>query len=218
MTDPEYLFYQETKSRKQMLSGARGRVNGSKSKKCTLPSDYLTRSQRKKLNGEVVSYNMNAPMTWEEFKKISKENQEAYLAALVNKYGVSYSHLGKMFGVSNTCVNHWVKVNNFTSVKVNPKGGRMTSDQMLEWSKFLHGEKKLTESSQETSRNLERFASVAEDVPEVPDTVVTDHIMQTSSISLSFDGEINFSDIVAYLKLAVGDSPVGHIEISFRKS
>ena len=50
MTDAEYVFQQDVKERKKMKTGAMHRKCGSKSKKCTLPSDYLTPSQKKKLN------------------------------------------------------------------------------------------------------------------------------------------------------------------------
>lgn len=211
MNSAEYLFYQETKPRKQMLSGARGKVNGSKSKKCTLPSDYLTRSQKKKLNGEVKVYKMNSPMTWSEFKNMPVEHQEAYLAGLVNKYGVSYAQLGSMFGCTNTCVNTWVKKHNFTSVHVGPKGKGMTKEQKENWSKFLHNETSLTSSSYTSSTKESSVSSTLES--ESDDS----SIMQVSSISMGFDGEIDFNDIIAYLKLALGDDPKGHLEISFRK-
>lgn len=56
-------FEKEVREKKSIASGARHRVNGSKSKRCTLPSDYLTPAQRKKLNGEVYTVNLNKPIT-----------------------------------------------------------------------------------------------------------------------------------------------------------
>ena len=42
--------------KKRIARGAYHRKNGSKSKRCTLPSDYLTAAEKRKLNGEVMDY------------------------------------------------------------------------------------------------------------------------------------------------------------------
>ncbi len=53
MTDAEYLFRRDSADKKVTARSANKRVSGAKSKKCTLPSDYLTAAQKKRLNGEV---------------------------------------------------------------------------------------------------------------------------------------------------------------------
>lgn len=69
------LLGEEVKERKQLVYGSRHRVNGSKSKKCSLPSDSLTPSQRKKLDGVVVTVAMNKSMTYEDFKRLPLDLQ-----------------------------------------------------------------------------------------------------------------------------------------------
>ena len=56
MTDEEYLFRQTERETKRTARGAAAKKCGSKSKKCSLPSDYLSAKQRKGLNGKVMEY------------------------------------------------------------------------------------------------------------------------------------------------------------------
>lgn len=78
-----------------------------KPRKCTLPSDYLTAAQKKRLNGEVSTVNLDRPMKWAEFKALAPDVQTMYINGLVSKYGISVGALPEMFGVSRATVyNH----------------------------------------------------------------------------------------------------------------
>ena len=71
MNDFDYDVLQK----KRTASGARHIKKGSKSKKCTLPSGFLTAKQRKELNGNVTTYNLSEPMTWKSFKAMPLDIQ-----------------------------------------------------------------------------------------------------------------------------------------------
>lgn len=102
MTDEEYLFRRDIADKKATARSAARRVSGAKSKKCTLPSDYLSAAQKKKLNGEVRTVNMNQPMKWEEFKALEPDTQTLYVSGLAHKYGITIGALAGMLGVSRT--------------------------------------------------------------------------------------------------------------------
>ena len=53
------------------------------------------------MNGPVVSYNMNKPVSWEEFKLWPHDIEREYLQLLMEKYSVGTPELAKMFGVSD---------------------------------------------------------------------------------------------------------------------
>ncbi len=78
-----------------------------KTRKCTLPSDYLTAAQKMRLNGEVSTVNLDRPMQWGEFKALSPDVQTMYVSGLAHKYGISMGALTEMLGVSRATVyNH----------------------------------------------------------------------------------------------------------------
>jgi hypothetical protein len=56
-----------------------GSKGGSKSRKgMRTPSDYLTRKERKELNGEVRSYNMNSLMDWKSLMKRQQRTKRRF--------------------------------------------------------------------------------------------------------------------------------------------
>lgn len=109
MTDEEYLFRRDISNKKATARSAARRVSGAKSKKCTLPSDYLSAAQKKKLNGEVRTVNMNRPMKWAEFKALDPDTQTLYVSGLAHKYGISIGALAEMLGVSRGTAYNYSK-------------------------------------------------------------------------------------------------------------
>lgn len=90
----------ENMQKKRIAQGARHRVCGSKSRKCSLPSDLLTPAQKRKLNGPVESYDMGRPMSWDRFTVMPRDLQVSYLDGLHKNYGVGEHRLTELFGVS----------------------------------------------------------------------------------------------------------------------
>ena len=70
--------------KKRLAQQAKYRKRGSKSKKCTMSTDYMTQKQWKERNGAVVEANFNQPISWDTFKELSKSTQEEYLRHLMS--------------------------------------------------------------------------------------------------------------------------------------
>lgn len=100
MTDERFVYNQEIRERKSAANGARAKKGGSRSKKCTLPSDGLSAAQKRKLNGSVESIYMNRPMTWENLLELTPSLQFLYLNHLINSYSARRVDLLSMFGIS----------------------------------------------------------------------------------------------------------------------
>ena len=107
MTDFEYDILQK----KRLAHMAQYRKRGSKSRKCSLSTDHMTEKQWKERNGKVYTCNLNAPMSWEDFRALSGTTQKAYIQHLINGLGVSF--------------------------KV---GSSMNKEQRALWEKFLYGD------------------------------------------------------------------------------
>lgn len=98
MNDYEYTFNQDIKEKKEAARGAFHKKNGSKSKKVTLPHDGISRKAWEGMNGPVKTIQMNAPMTWEQFKELDNRLQETYLNNLITKYSASTIEIADMLG------------------------------------------------------------------------------------------------------------------------
>jgi hypothetical protein len=93
-------FDYDVLEKKRIASGARHRKRGSKSKKCTLPSDYLTSKQKKRLNGKMVTYSLAHPMSYSVFENMPKDLQKEYLNKLYNDWGVTLTQIANMMHCS----------------------------------------------------------------------------------------------------------------------
>ena len=101
MTD----FDHDVREKKIIARGASHRKRGSKSKKCTLPSDLLTPTQKRKLNGPCLSVRTDRPISWQEFQALPTDLKQAYLEALMHSLGPNQSELAVIFGCSPATVS-----------------------------------------------------------------------------------------------------------------
>lgn len=82
MTDFDF----EVKEKKSVANSAKNRVGHRR--KCTMPSDYLSESEKRKLNGNIDTVNMNEPMNWRQFKNLPITLQQEYIENLVSRFHV----------------------------------------------------------------------------------------------------------------------------------
>ena len=89
--------------KKRIANNAARMKRGSKSKKCSLPSDHMTHAQWKRRNGPVYTVNLNQPMSWDAFKCLTLDLQQAYIDAVQNRFGVPISRMSTdLFDMSSS--------------------------------------------------------------------------------------------------------------------
>lgn len=100
-------FDYENMQKKRIARGAYARRNGSKSKKCSLPSDTLTPAQLKKLSGPVSEYAIHAPMSWEMFCAMPKDLQQEHLTFIQDKFHIGGASIStEVFGLKSKSTMH----------------------------------------------------------------------------------------------------------------
>lgn len=105
MTDEKYLFEQTSRERKRNARGSFAKKGGSRSKRCSLPSDHLTAKERRELNGVVETINTMKMMSYDEWKKLSISMKTAYIEALFEVHQARVADIAEMWGkpASNLC-------------------------------------------------------------------------------------------------------------------
>lgn len=223
MSDFEYDCLQK----KRIANQAKYRKRGSKSKKCNLPSDRLTNKQWKDKCGLVITYSLNKPMIWDDFKQMPAYVQAEYITNLQKKFGVTAVDLGSMFGVRALTVRKHADANNL-GIEF-PRGHAMNATRKAEWAKFLGEEENgeanvpapasLPESSEAVVFNIEESEAESSLWPEgceEADNVVMPlepKAMCMKKFSLQFSGVIDVNMIANSLKLILGDKSEGELEI-----
>lgn len=211
------MFEQEVRQRKSLVPSSRRKKCGSKSKKCTLPSDFLTEKQIRERHGETIVYNLKQPMTWENFKKLPGHAQSEYIAGLRENYGVAASDIAKMFGVTSQTVRSYMSEKNI-EVRVN-HGYRMSGRQRELWERFL---------SEEEQPNVPVYPieemPINNPSPETSDREENNHnevlhldtAMKMSEIKLRFDGDIDVNGVANTLRVVLGANTKGTVTITYQ--
>lgn len=130
-------FDYENMQKKRIASGAYHKKSGAKTKFVSLPSDNLTPSQLKKLNGPVKKFNIDQPMGWTEFKALAHDHQQLYISHIYELYKPSYAMLEKMFSVSSPTIINYFKCHAITFNKdIKYRPGEV---QRAAWDAFCNG-------------------------------------------------------------------------------
>lgn len=100
MTDEKYTLISDIKEKKAAARGAFARKRGSKSKRCTLPSDNLTPAQLKRRNSQVSTVKLNQPITYAELQTLTPSLKFLYIDNLIHHYKARRVDLVAMLGIT----------------------------------------------------------------------------------------------------------------------
>lgn len=207
MTDFDY----ECSVRKNLARQAKYRKNGSKSKKCSLPSDRMTTKQWKERCGPVMSYNLGSPMDWETFKAMPASLQAEYISNLQKKYGATASDIARMFDIKPLTVLRHVERNQLNVTFA--RGKCMNAEQRNVWSNFLSPD--IHDGTVEMYNDDAGAASGRNDTSDDTAEVSADlsNAMVMKQVSLRFSGQLDIGAIANSLRMILGKEPSGELEI-----
>ena len=180
-------------TKKRIARGAAARKCGSKSRRCTLPSDYLTDAQKKARNGKMSTYNLSKPMTYEQFKLMPRDLQREYLLKLRNDMHASTRVIAQMFGCSDETVR--VVIRNL-GINTGGKKMYMNLDQLLRWNNWLSGDAAntpvaVTEPETETETEAEAISAAAEETEDASTPVNNDASTEEIKCAALLGGKLN---------------------------
>ena len=118
MENVERLFNQEIRDKKSIGRNAKY-MNRTGKGGVRMPSDYLSRKEKRNLNGPVTSYDMGKPMTYQNFKNMPEDLQRAYLQGIQERFHPTQRTIGELWGISHDSVGIWLR-----KLGVAPSGGR----------------------------------------------------------------------------------------------
>lgn len=182
-------------TKKRIARGAAARKCGSKSRRCTLPSDYLTDAQKKARNGKMSTYNLSKPMTYEQFKLMPRDLQREYLLKLRNDMHASSRVIAQMFGCSYETVRVVIR-----DLGINTGGKKiyMNLDQLMRWNNWLSGDAANTpvavtepETETETETEAEAISAAAEETEDASTPVNNDASTEEIKCAALLGGKLN---------------------------
>lgn len=140
-------FDYDSMQKKKLCASARKCKNGSKSRKCSLPSDHLTAAQLRAKNGPVQEWDMNDPMDYTTFKAMPEDLQAKYINGLSSRFCVGLATIStELFGMSPPALAHYLRKH---GVKVASAGKRLNRDERMMWEQWLNSDKEESEEAVE---------------------------------------------------------------------
>lgn len=211
-------------TKKRIARGAAARKCGSKSRRCTLPSDYLTDAQKKARNGKMSTYNLSKPMTYEQFKLMPRDLQREYLLKLRNDMHASTRVIAQMFGCSDETVR--VVIRNL-GINTGGKKMYMNLDQLMRWNNWLSGDAAntpvaVTEPETETEAEAETISAAAEETEDAGAPVNNDASTEEMKCAALLGGKLNLrgtaSEILSRLAIVFGAESDAQMFVSVKFS
>lgn len=213
-------------TKKRIARGASARKCGSKSRRCTLPSDYLTDAQKKARNGKMSTYNLSKPMTYEQFKLMPRDLQREYLLKLRNDMHASARVIAQMFGCSDETVR--VAIHNL-GINTGGKKLYMNLDQLMRWNNWLSGDAANTpvavtepETETETEAEAETISAAAEETEDASAPVNNDASTEEMKCAALLGGKLNLrgtaSEILSRLAIVFGAESDAQMFVSVKFS
>ena len=219
MPDEQYVMISDSIEKKKIAHSSHNRkTHCGKGGRVKFPSDYLSKKELKAMNGDVKSYNLNKPMSWEEFRSMPQDLQIMYIKKLRNEFGVPDSVLGKAMGVCRSSFSKAMKDLKLSLGKSAGATGRQwfgseKSSKFSEyWNKFNKKEDAVEEDSVEEKNKTVEEMDISEeksndytmdDSDELfhygtkynsgryPSTTV-DHVVEPDHITIPTGGRLSF--------------------------
>lgn len=149
MTDEEYIFRTECAEKKRTARGSFNRLShAGKGGRVKMPSDYMTKKERDKMNGEVQSYNLNSPMKWKQFKQMPDDIKREYINSIVEKFDPQQMAIAEMLGVSSRTLNDLCRKHLEIQFR---RGGTQCADRNAAFWAWVNG---ATEATQEAAPEI----------------------------------------------------------------
>ena len=164
MTDAEYTLAETNRERSIIKRSAYCKKGGSKSKKCKLPHEYLTRKELEAMNGECRNYQLRKVYSWEEFLKMPAYVQVDYINHYIEKFNAGMTVLSThLFGMSKSSLYMYCKKHNLLGQIKEKKGRPCTKREVEALKEYVAREKN-------TDNEYSEVAAIAQ-VPVEPETV-----------------------------------------------
>ena len=184
LPDEQYVMISDSIEKKKIAHSSHNRkTHCGKGGRVKFPSDYLSKKELKAMNGDVKSYSLNKPMTWEEFRSMPQDLQIMYIKKLRNEFGVPDNVLGKAMGVCRSSFSKAMRDLNLSLGKSAGATGRqwLTSEKSSKfseyWNKFNKKEDAVEEDSVEEKNEAVEEMDISEEFVKIG-THVTEGIVK----------------------------------------
>jgi hypothetical protein len=208
-------FDYDAMQKKRIARGAYARKGGARSKKCTLPGDYLTAAEKRKLSTTKVSVNLKKPMTWKEFKALPTDVKIEYLSYLRDELGARRSWVAKdLFCISTAAFQKHIELHEPKLKGIFPKSGRYTADRRVRWLDWVHGvEQEIPPDASSADEDMLDYCGQDVKATQELEPIELSPQLRPKHLAATYTGELYADDLNAIFYRLLKDRPCKSITI-----
>ena len=204
MTDEEYVFRQTERERKRNGWGAYNKVRRGGSV-VRLPSDNYTRKEIQMMSSDVKTFNLNEPITFNEFKKMPDDLKREYITKIRDRFHVKTPDIAAMMGTSHRYLQLYLRDLGIAD----PRGGRSMKD-LTEWNAWISRETATHETQAESQQAIREETKKVQEVLKETQPELTPIVYPESEPKQ----ELNLNALTLLLKTLKGTGAKLTIEVT----
>lgn len=212
-------FYQDVREKKSLVPSARHKKCGSKSKFVSMPHDNMTPAQWRKKNGVVNTYDLKAPMTWDQFKNLPNDLKGEYITNLQKEFSVSGAAIAKCFGITQPYLKSYLDSHGVAVTF--PKGRSSAANAARIMGFFNVKDESCVQPELEIATPVDRTLDCKKTPGEVhmesPENVPEPAKMRLPSFTLNFEGPFDVDVLAQSLKYMIGSGKECRITVTVTK-
>ena len=190
MTDFDF----EVKEKKSVANSAKNRVGHRR--KCTMPSDYLSESEKRKMNGNIDTINTNEPMPWERFRNLPTTLQQEYIESLVSRFHVGVKTVSEvLFNIGGSTLGLHLRR---YGISVKGHKGKISDENMARFVTFCNSGNHAENETEYEPEPVE--PEQAKENPTVANESEDEHTSDVDSWAFTFRDVNDMKDILMLIR------------------
>lgn len=110
MSDEQWSMVSDSIEKKRIAASAhKQRSHCGKGGSVKFPCDFMSKKELRAMNGPVEEFNLNKPMSWEEFKALPDDLKITYIKKLREKFSIPNTAIAEMFGIHSATLCGYLK-------------------------------------------------------------------------------------------------------------
>lgn len=161
MKDEEFVMKEDIRERKQMAIGAK-HMNRRGKGPINMGVEYKSDKEINEMHGEVKTYDLSKPISYNEFKEMPADLRGEYFRALFEKHGATSTRIMAWWKISSKTVTFLRRQYKVPSTAGKGRDKNKETERTKAWMEFMEGEEKTKVETESLSHVVAKHAKVSD--------------------------------------------------------
>lgn len=161
MKDEEFVMKEDIRERKQMAIGAK-HMNRRGKGPINMGVEYKSDKEINEMHGEVKTYDLSKPISYNEFKEMPADLRGEYFRALFEKHGATSTRIMAWWKISSKTVTFLRRQYKVPSTAGKGRDKNKETERTKAWMEFMEREEKTKVETESLSHVVAKHAKVSD--------------------------------------------------------